>query len=283
MEMALKSPGLRPPFPHELAAACSYGIGGGYGADNAADQLQKALDHGYAAREQLIITNMGLVRHVVWALVGSAKSLGREDLVQEGAIGLARAVDRWDPEIGGKFSTYAHYWIRAAILRGIAQRDELVRVPEHMRSAIVKLERAARSLGIENFFSDKRWRDAREAKELAEAAGVTRKQLEQARQVQDRRRNTLSFETWMGFETWMEQGQDVSSAGSSPMGSAELQDLRMSLAKFLRPPRAGGASMAARPQLQHGTCQLWRKEHRYALEPTPWLFERPGLRRRSGR
>jgi RNA polymerase sigma factor (sigma-70 family) len=182
-------------------------------ADDAADQRQQALDHGYAAREQLITTNMGLVRHVVRALAGSAKSLGREDLVLEGAIGLARAVDRWDPEIGGKFSTYAYYWIRAAVLRGIAQRDELVWVPEHMRY----------------FFSDKRWRDAREAKELAEAAGVTRKQLEQARQVQDRWRITLSF------ETWTEQGQDVSSAGSSPMGSAELQDLRLSLAKFLRP------------------------------------------------
>jgi RNA polymerase sigma factor (sigma-70 family) len=233
-EMALRSPRLEPPSARELAAACGYGAEEGEPeAEGAAiDRLQKALDRGYAAREQLITTNLGLVRHVVQSVAGGgAQSLGREDLVQEGAIGLARAVDRWDPEIGGKFSTYAYYWIRAAVLRGVAQRDELVRVPEHMRSAIAKLERAARALGIENFFSDRRWRDAREAKELAEAAGVTRKQLEQAWRVQDRRRNTLSF------ETWMEQGKDVSSVGSSasPMASAELQDLWLSLAKFLRP------------------------------------------------
>jgi RNA polymerase sigma factor (sigma-70 family) len=238
-EMALKSPALKPPSARELAAACGYSYSGSDEGENddPVQQLQEALDRGFAAREQLITANMGLVRHVVQAVVGTAKTLGREDLVQEGAIGLARAVDRWDPEIGGKFSTYAYYWIRATVLRGIAQRDELVRVPEHMRLAIGRLEKAAKTMGIaENFFSERRWRDAREAKELAEAAGLTTKQLDQACRVQERRRNTLSF------EAWMEQGKDVSSSamtGSSssdpPMKASELLDLRGALAKFLRP------------------------------------------------
>ena len=62
-------------------------------------------------------------------------SLSREDLIQEGAIGLARAVDKYDLAIGGKFSTYAMYWVRAAVLRCIAERDDMLRVPSHVSQA----------------------------------------------------------------------------------------------------------------------------------------------------
>jgi RNA polymerase sigma factor (sigma-70 family) len=244
---------MKTPAPRDLAAACGYGCDSG----GCADEVQRAIDRGHAARERLVTANMGLVYHVVQSVVGGRgrnnsggggggggsvgmRTLGRDDLIQEGAIGLARAVDRWDPAIGGKFSTYAYYWIRAGVLRGIAQRDEVVRVPEHVRSAISRLERAAATLGIENVFSDRRWKEAQAAKTLAEAAGLTSKQLEQACQVQERRRSMLSF------ESWRETGKDVSapaltgtdslsSMSSSMLASIELQDFKFTLGKFLRP------------------------------------------------
>jgi RNA polymerase sigma factor (sigma-70 family) len=240
-ELAMQTPGLQPPSPSALAEACGYVIG-------SVAEMNDAVQRGHRAREALVTTNMGLVHHVVQSIVGGkggsrrggAQTLARDDLIQEGAIGLARAVDRWNPDIGGKFSTYAYYWIRAGVLRGIAQRDEIVRVPEHMRTVINKLERAATALGIDNVFADKRWKEARAAKALAEEAGLTPKQVEQAWQVQDRRRNMVSF------EAWMEQGRDVSSmsadssatssaANSAPMASVELHDLKSTLGKFLRP------------------------------------------------
>jgi RNA polymerase sigma factor (sigma-70 family) len=242
-ELAMHSPALKPPSESALAEACGYGRG------NVAE-MNDAVQRGHEAREALVTTNMGLVHHVVQSIVGGksssrrggAQTLARDDLIQEGAIGLARAVDRWDPDIGGKFSTYAYYWIRAGVLRGIAQRDEIVRVPEHMRTVINKLEKAATALGIDNVFADKRWKEAKAAKALAEEAGLTPKQVEQAWQVQDRRRNMVSF------EAWMEQGKDVSSMGadatsssssssaaSGPMASVELHDLKSTLGKFLRP------------------------------------------------
>lgn len=239
-ELAMQTAGLQPPSQSALAEAC------GYGRSNVAE-MNDAVQRGHQAREALVTTNMGLVHHVVQSIVGGkggsrrggAQTLARDDLLQEGAIGLARAVDRWNPDIGGKFSTYAYYWIRAGVLRGIAQRDEIVRVPEHMRTVINKLEKAANALGMDNVFADKRWKEAKAAKALAEEAGLTPKQVEQAWQVQDRRRNMVSF------EAWMEQGRDVSSmtaepsatssADSAPMESAELHDLMSTLGKFLRP------------------------------------------------
>ena len=104
----------------------------GYGED--LDAYEDALLAGENARERLITTNMGLVHYCVNEIIGTQgakrkrlNSLSREDLIQEGSIGLARAIDRWNPAIGGKFSTYAVYWVRAAILRCIAEKDDMLR------------------------------------------------------------------------------------------------------------------------------------------------------------
>lgn len=95
----------------------------GYGEELEAYESAKL--EGQLAREQLVTHNMGLVKYCVNQIIGKEtydnkvplNSLSREDLMQEGSIGLARAVDKWDPAIGGKFSTYAVYWVRAAVLR----------------------------------------------------------------------------------------------------------------------------------------------------------------------
>ena len=82
-----------------------------------------------------------------WRLVVSIakryRGLPLEDLVQEGNLGLMRAAERWDPERGGKFSTYATYWVRQAILRAVAWQGHTIRVPTgycEARPAVASLQ-----------------------------------------------------------------------------------------------------------------------------------------------
>lgn len=227
----------------ELAKLTGYGV----------EELQQILDDGQRARETLVIRNMGLVHYTVNEIIGKRKqktqSLSREDLIQEGAIGLARAVDRWNPDIGGKFSTYAVYWVRAAILRCIAERDDMVRVPEHVLSTVRKVTRAAQSLGIDidgdnllsnvyNPSTSTKWKEAQAAKALAEAAGITDKQLMDVIQIRKRRATGI-----ISFESWMQNGQDletdlqpIDARSESTSSSSEHQDYMIeTLSRFLRP------------------------------------------------
>ena len=122
----------------------------GYGKDIIA--YQEALEQAYRARETLVTRNMGLVHYCVKELVSNPRtlnSLSKEDLVQEGAIGLAQAIDKYNPHLGTKFSTYAFYWIRAAMMRCIAERDDMLRVPSHVGAAVRKMTQAAQRLGVE--------------------------------------------------------------------------------------------------------------------------------------
>ena len=122
----------------------------GYGTD--LEAYEQAIDNGHKACETLVTSNMGLVYFAVKDIMGrnqvSLKSLSCKDLVQEGAIGLAQAVDKNNPFIGTKFSTYAIYWIRTTILRCIAERDDIVHVPKHMSMAVHKVSTAAQWLRL---------------------------------------------------------------------------------------------------------------------------------------
>ncbi|MFN8380036.1 MAG: sigma-70 family RNA polymerase sigma factor [Anaerolineae bacterium] len=116
---------------------------GGYSASWLA-HLEKLIQDGQAAREHLGRANTRLVVSIAKRYMG--QGLPFPDLIQEGNVGLMRAVDKYDYRRGNRFSTYATWWIRQAITRALAQKTRTIRIPLHMTERIRQMYRAAQSL-----------------------------------------------------------------------------------------------------------------------------------------
>ncbi len=110
-------------------------------------ELRTAIKDGEAAYEQLIKSNLRLVVSIARRYDG--RELQLLDLIQEGNIGLMRAAEKYDWEKGFKFSTYATWWIRQAMMRAMADQGRTIRVPSHVVELLNRLTKADRELTVE--------------------------------------------------------------------------------------------------------------------------------------
>jgi RNA polymerase primary sigma factor len=136
-------------------------------------RMEHQVNAGGTARAQLINSNLRLVVSIARRYQGHGLSL--LDLIQEGSLGLMRAVDKFDPSRGLKFSTYATYWIRQSVGRAIADHGRTVRLPVHLGERLSRLARARQSL-IQRLDRDPT------PEEIASELGITPEQVTRAEQ-----------------------------------------------------------------------------------------------------
>lgn len=108
------------------------------------EELEQLMVRGVNARDQLIMRNQGLVGKIARRYFDTG--LDFEDLMQEGQIGLIKAANRYDPEMGTRFSTYAVWWIRQTIGRAISNTGRMVRLPVNLGQRVSQLRRASAEL-----------------------------------------------------------------------------------------------------------------------------------------
>ena len=111
--------------------------------------LSRRVERGdLAAKDHMIEANLRLVVHIAKGFHRDDAALTLEDLVQEGTVGLVRAVEKFDSRRELRFSTYATVWIRQSISRAIANKDRVIRLPVSIDQRLVALRRAEHRLAV---------------------------------------------------------------------------------------------------------------------------------------
>jgi RNA polymerase primary sigma factor len=178
------------------------------------DARRRSLDliaeQGQAARRHLGRANTRLVISIAKNYMGNGMPFA--DLIQEGNVGLMRAVDKYDYMRGYRFSTYATWWIRQAITRGLAQKTRTIRIPLHLTERIRTMYRAAREL-------EQEMGRRPTPEEIADALSMT---PDKVRSMMDASRHAIALETPVGEDGDSEFGQFIED--ESAPAPAEVTD-----------------------------------------------------------
>jgi len=188
------------------AAANGTGLKEKWGLYSLIDELKTVEARARAVKERLVQSHLRLVVFVARKYITHGRSLA--DLIQEGNIGLLRAVEKFDYRVGVRFSTYAYWWIRQAVVRSADEQTKTIRLPVHVQDRIKTLHKVTHQL-----FQSMGEKPSSSA--LAETMGIDLIHIDKMLQVE--KNNTISLETPVGEEECLLKQLLANPGASSPL------------------------------------------------------------------